>query len=322
MKEFDLIRQHFAKQGIARKDVVLGIGDDCAILQAGEFKQIAVTTDTLVAGVHFPESTSARAIGHKVVAVSLSDLAAMGAEPCWISLAITMPEVDADWVSDFCSGIFELCEYYNVQLVGGDTTQGPLSVTVTAQGMTPEGKFLTRHGAKPGDWLYITGDIGDAACALKAVFGQLTIDENFRSSMQTKLDFPTPRVLAGQLLREYASSCIDVSDGLLSDLDHICKASSVGANVVLDQLPISTQMRDTLGEKEAIELAMTGGDDYELLFTVSEDNKVGMETAMSQSGVAVTCIGQINNAETISTTLNSEPVAIVGQGFQHFSTGN
>ena len=153
MKEFDLIKRYFSEQITKRKDVILGIGDDCAILKSNEFQNIAITTDTLVSGVHFPENTSAKAIGHKAIAVNLSDLAAMGAEPAWVSLAITMPSVDEQWIKEFCEGMFELCEYTNVQLVGGDTTQGPLSVTITAQGLTPEGKYLSRSGAKAGDWI-------------------------------------------------------------------------------------------------------------------------------------------------------------------------
>ena len=175
MKEFELIKRFFSEQAIKRKDVVLGIGDDCAIVTPSERQNIAITTDTLVAGVHFPHETSARAIGHKSIAVNLSDLAAMGAEPSWISLAITMPEIDVDWVKEFCAGVFELCEYYNVQLIGGDTTQGPLSITVTAQGLIPINKHLTRSGAKAGDWIYVTGEIGDAALALKYIFKEVDV---------------------------------------------------------------------------------------------------------------------------------------------------
>ena len=319
MKEFDVIKRFFSEQIVKRKDVSLGIGDDCALLMPPERQHIAVTTDTLVAGVHFPLQTEARAIGHKSVAVSLSDLAAMGAEPSWISLAITLPDTDETWLSEFCAGVFELCEYYNVQLIGGDTTQGPLSITVTAQGLVPFDKHVSRAGAKAGDWLYVTGELGDAALALRHVQGKIIVEDIYKAQIMTKLDYPKPRVLAGQSLREYASSAIDLSDGLISDLEHICKASGVGANVVLDDLPISNILRDTLGPEKAVELALSGGDDYELLFTVSEDNKVGMETALAHSGTAVTCIGQLNGSEKITTTLDSKPVPITTSGFEHFS---
>lgn len=318
MKEFELIKQFFAEQVVRRRDVVIGIGDDCAIVKSAEQQNIAVTTDTLVAGVHFPENTSPRAIGHKSLAVSLSDLAAMGAEPAWISLAITLPSADQTWLEEFCAGVFELCEYFNVQLIGGDTTQGPLSITVTAQGYTPEDKHITRSGAKPGDWLFVTGVVGDAALALQNHFGNIEVAGVFAEQVKAKLDYPKPRLLVGQTLRDYASSALDISDGLLADLQHICDASSVGANLVLEDIPMSKALTETLGEK-AIELALNGGDDYELLFTVSETNKVAMETALGQIGVPFSCIGQINAGDSITTTLNTKPVQINAAGYQHFN---
>jgi len=319
MKEFDLIRRYFSEQSVNRKDVVKGIGDDCAILQLSEQHQLAVTTDTLVAGVHFPVDTCARAIGHKAIAVSLSDLAAMGAEPTWLSLAITLPSIDEAWVKDFCSGVFELCEYFNVQLIGGDTTQGPLSVTVTAQGYTPVNKHLSRDGAHAGDWLYVTGDVGDAALALQVVQGKVNVEEVYKETLQRKLDFPQPRVLVGQVLREYASAAIDISDGLAADLAHICIASNVGVNLILDNLPLSVVMRDSLSLDNAYKLALNGGDDYELLFTVCDDNKVAMETAIANTGVTITCIGQLNSSHKITTLLNGEHTYVDLQGFEHFS---
>ncbi|MEY8200826.1 MAG: thiamine-phosphate kinase [Colwellia sp.] len=319
MKEFELIKHFFTKQAIKRKDVELGIGDDCAVLSPIENQNIVVTTDTLVAGVHFPFETSPRAIGHKAVAVNLSDIAAMGAKPSWLSLAITLPNIDEAWLIEFCEGVFELCEFYNVELIGGDTTQGPLSITITAQGLTPQGSYLSRSGAKSGDWLYVTGDLGDAALALQQITGKVDIEPQFIDIIKNKLDYPKPRVLAGQTLREYASSAIDLSDGLIADLGHICQASNLGANIVLDALPLSTIMRDSLLADDAITLALSGGDDYELLFTVSEDNKVAMETAMSHTGTPVTCIGQLNASQTISTTLNNKSVPINTAGFEHFS---
>jgi thiamine-monophosphate kinase len=320
MKEFELIKHFFTEQTVKRKDVLLGIGDDCAVVDNTDKQNIVVTTDTLVAGVHFPLDTSARAIGHKAVAVNLSDIAAMGAKPSWLSLAITLPEVNNEWLSEFCSGVFDLCEFYNVQLIGGDTTQGPLSITITAQGLVSENKYLSRAGAKAGDWLYVTGDVGDAALALQHINDEITLEPEFVEPIKRKLDFPKPRVLVGQALREYASSAIDISDGIIADLSHICVASNVGANIVLDAVPMSNIMHDSLLFEDAINLALTGGDDYELLFTVSEDNKVGMETSLSTIGVPVTCIGQINASQTISTTLNNKPVPINSKGFEHFSS--
>ena len=242
----------------------------------------------------------------------------MGANPSWLSLALTLPDVNESWLSEFCEGVFELCEFYNVELIGGDTTQGPLSITITAQGLTPLGSYLSRSGAKSGDWLYVTGELGDAAFSLQQISGKVEIEAQFAEAIKNKLDFPKPRVLAGQTLREYASAAIDLSDGLIADLGHICQASNVGANVVLDALPLSTIMRDNLLSEDAINLALSGGDDYELLFTVSEDNKVAMETALSHIGTQVTCIGQINASQTITTTLNNKPTPINTAGFEHF----
>jgi len=319
MKEFELIRRYFTEQVVKRKDVHLGIGDDCAIVTPGERQQIAVTTDTLVAGVHFPLDTSARAIGHKSVAVNLSDLAAMGAEPSWISLAITLPEIDTNWVDEFCAGVFELCEFYNVQLIGGDTTQGPLSITITAQGLIPLNKHISRSGAKAGDWLYVTGEIGGAALALQHIQGKVKVTSQYQEEIQKRLDFPKARVLAGQALREYATAAIDLSDGLLADLGHICNASGVGANIVLDNLPISSALCAALTSENAYDIALQGGDDYELLFSVAEDNRVGMETALANTGNKISCIGQLNGSEKITTTLNNQPINIQVQSYQHFT---
>lgn len=320
MKEFDLIRNYFTEQAVKRKDVTLGIGDDCALLQPAEKQQLVVTTDTLVAGVHFPENTEARAIGYKAIAVNLSDLGAMGAEPAWISLALTLPKVDKQWLAEFCEGVFELCEFYNVQLIGGDTTQGPLSITITAQGFVPADKALLRSGAKAGDWVYVTGRLGDAALGLEHVQGRINIADQLKEPVIKKLNYPKPRVLAGQSLRNYATAAIDLSDGLISDLGHICKASNVGANIVLEHLPTSPEMKATVSQEQAINFALAGGDDYELLFCVAEDKKVGMETSILNTGNVITCIGQLNGTGKITITLNSKPVAINTSGFEHFSS--
>lgn len=319
MREFELIKHYFAQQPVKRKDVLVGIGDDCALVHPPERQQLAITTDTLVAGVHFPVETAPRAIGHKVIAVNLSDLAAMGAEPAWVSMAITLPEIDERWIKEFCAGVFELCEYYNVQLIGGDTTQGPLSITITAQGFTPADKHILRSKAKAGDWLYVTGEIGDAALALQHLQGKVVIDDVFKEHALTKLNFPKPRILAGLTLRDYASAAIDISDGVVADLTHICQASGVGANIIVDKLPISMVMRETLPLEQAYQLALTGGDDYELLFTVAENNKVGLETAMAHAGVAISCIGQLNASGKITMTLAGKPITCNTQGFEHFS---
>lgn len=321
MKEFELIKTYFTEQLVNRRDVIVGIGDDCAVITPPEKQNIAITTDTLIAGVHFPKNTPAKAIGHKAIAVNLSDLAAMGAEPTWISIAISLPDIDQDWIGDFCEGMFALCEFYNVQLIGGDTTQGALSITITAQGVVPPNKQINRSGAKAGDWIYVTGELGDAALALKHYYGDITLKGDALIHAMSRLNEPKPRVLAGKAIREYASAAIDISDGLLADLSHICKASNVGANIVMEDLPISDTLLASLGAEQAMELAMSGGDDYELLLTVSEDNKVGMETTLADMGTKVTCIGQLNGNHKITTTLNNKPTQLNVKGFEHFTNG-
>lgn len=319
MKEFDLIKHYFAKQNLTRKDVTLGIGDDCAIVTPAKDHDIAITTDTLVEGVHFPESTSAKAIGHKSIAVNLSDLAAMGAEPSWISLAITLPNVDEQWVNDFCSAAFELCKIHNVKLIGGDTTQGPLSITVTAQGLVPRGEHVTRTGAQNNDFIYVTGNIGDAALFLLHYYGKVQLSDDVIPHVKKRLDFPTPRISAGKILRQYASAAIDLSDGLSADLAHICKGSAVGADIALDDLPLSDIMLNTLGSEASANLAFSGGDDYELLFCVPQQDRLAIENAMKKSGNKITCIGQINQSSKITTSFNNQTVSIINKGYEHFS---
>jgi thiamine-monophosphate kinase len=243
----------------------------------------------------------------------------MGAEPTWISLAITLPEIDQAWLTQFSAGIFSLCELHNVHLIGGDTTQGPLSITITAQGLVPYNQHLSRSGAKPGDLLYVTGELGDAALALQHIQHKIILSAEQQTKVQQRLDYPNPRVLAGTVLREYASSAIDISDGLLADVSHICQMSNVGVNIELNDLPLSNTMRNAVTSIEASLLALNGGDDYELLFTVNENNQNDMERALALIGCKVTCIGRINASKNITTTSKGCAVKIDTNGFEHFS---
>src|SRR5690554_5408604 len=262
--EFDLIETYFTHRLPQRDDVAVGVGDDGAVMQVPEGSDLVVVTDTMVQGVHFDCDTPARAIGHKVVAVNLSDLSAMGAEPGWISLAITLPEINDDWLTGFAHGLREICDYYNCQLIGGDTTQGPLSVTVTAHGFVPRDKAVRRDGAKPGDWIYVSGTLGDAGLALAARQHRQKLNPDYQRRLTERLYFPSPRVALGQSLRGIASSAIDVSDGLVADLRHILKASHVGARLSVDELPLSLALTESLSAEQSIAFALTSGDDYEL----------------------------------------------------------
>lgn len=320
MKEFELINRFFTGRGITRRDVDLGIGDDCALVTIPEGCQLAVTTDTLVEGVHFFSDISPKALGHRILAVNLSDLAAMGAEPAWISIGLTLPNVDEAWLEQFTEGMHDIAEYYNVQLIGGDTTQGPLTITVCAKGIVPKGKALTRSGAKVGDWLYVTGDLGDAALAIEARKQGWELSDVDRSYAQKKFDYPAPQVAAGQVLRGLANSAIDISDGLLADLNHILAHSGVGATIHADKVPVSDALKNLPDEEVRLMLAMAYGDDYQLLFTVPDSNRVAVEKRLAEYGVTPTCIGQINaNAGDVSLLYKDKPWPFPATGFEHFS---
>jgi thiamine-monophosphate kinase len=320
MKEFELINRFFTGRGITRRDVDLGIGDDCALVTIPDGCQLAVTTDTLVEGVHFFSDISPKALGHRILAVNLSDLAAMGAEPAWISIGLTLPNVDETWLEQFTEGMHDIAEYYNVQLIGGDTTQGPLTITVCAKGIVPKGKALTRSGAKVGDWLYVTGDLGDAALAIEARKQGWELSDADRSYVQKRFDYPAPQVAAGQVLRGLANSAIDISDGLLADLNHILTHSGVGATIHADKVPLSNALKNLPDEEVRLMLAMAYGDDYQLLFTVPDSNRVAVEKRLAEYGVTPTCIGQINaNAGDVSLLYKDKPWPFPATGFEHFS---
>lgn len=316
-REFSLIDNYFKGKGHQRKDVVLGIGDDCALLSVNENTLLAVTTDTLVSGVHFLADMDPRAIGHKAVAVNLSDLAAMGADQAWLSLALTLPDANDKWLAEFAGAVIEVCDYYGVTLVGGDTTRGPLSVTITAQGKIPAGKQLTRSGAKPGDWLYVTGSLGDAGLGLALLQGREEASSDHREYLINRHCYPTPRLLAGQALRGVASSAIDISDGLASDLGHILKASHCGANLFLDKLPLSQALLGTVSLEAAWHYALGAGDDYELLFTVPEAQKGALDTALAHCGVKHSCVGQLRGGEGVSYLNHGQTVDLNVRGYEH-----
>lgn len=317
--EFSIIAQYFSGIGSKRKDVVLGVGDDCALMSLPERRELVVSTDTLVEGVHFLPDMPPLQLGHKVVAVNLSDLAAMGAEPAWLTLALTLREVNTPWLEAFAQGVSEACEYFRVQLVGGDTTRGPCSVSITAMGLVQTGKALRRDSAKPGDWLYVTGNLGDAALGLDLILGNADAAPDSREFLINRHYRPTPRVVAGQSLKGLANAAIDISDGLASDLRHILKASNCDAQVELESLPISDAMRATVGREQAWQYALAGGEDYELCFTVPEQNRGSLETALVHSGVKHTCIGQLRaGSGNVEYLLHGDAHPITVHGYEHF----
>ncbi|QHB17434.1 thiamine-phosphate kinase [Mannheimia pernigra] len=324
MGEFDIIERYFnASQRPARRDVVLAIGDDCAVTSLKLNQQLVITTDTLVCGTHFLPTISAADLAYKCVAVNLSDLASMGAEPAWISLALTLPEINHNWLAEFSEHLFNILDHYNVDLIGGDTTKGHLSLTLTAQGIVPQDKALFRHNAKIGDWIYVSGTLGDSAGGLQLLLNQKTDNVNWNKDesylIQRHLR-PTPRVLLGLTIASIANAAIDISDGLLSDLGHILKRSRCGAVINLDDLPLSESLLNCYSKEKAEQFALSGGEDYELCFTVHNDNKQKLEKALTNIGVNYTCIGQIRSAKEGLTLLrHNEAVRLPAKsGFDHF----
>lgn len=316
--EFDIIRRYFMRQQPHRKDVITGIGDDAALLQVPAGMELVVSMDTLVDGVHFPRGTTAAAIGHKALAVNLSDLAAMGAEPAWVTLSLTLPAADANWLADFSQAFFKLADHYGVQLVGGDTTQGPLSITVQAHGFVPAGKSLRRRGARVGDHIYVSGTLGDAGLALQLA-GEAT-DE-----LQQRLDYPQPRIDAGQLLRGIASAAIDISDGLLADLGHLLEHDQLGAALSIDELPRSAAFAETVKpggadvRSQYYDLPLSAGDDYELCFTVPEALLGQLASVQQQLSCACTRIGIVEQQAGIRCcTSDGKRYAMTAGGYLHF----
>lgn len=319
MQEFELIAQYFEGRGVSRKDVDLSIGDDAAVLNVPENSQLVVTTDTLVQGVHFFSDIDPHALGYRALAVNLSDLAAMGAEPSWISVALTLPTADPKWLAKFSEGMHQIAEYFNVQIIGGDTTQGPLTISICAKGFVPKGKALTRKGANNGDWIFVTGQLGDAGLAIDAKYKKISLDSAQFTAVNKAFDYPSPQLAAGQMLRDKASSCIDISDGLVADLGHICQQSGVGAKLFAEKIPMSDTLSNALPLEQALQYAMGYGDDYQLLFTVPEAQRTTVEMTLKQYGVNATCVGQITaDKGQLSILLNNKPFTLKKNGFEHF----
>ncbi|MGD2055704.1 MAG: thiamine-phosphate kinase [Gammaproteobacteria bacterium] len=318
LNEFEIIRRYFTRQPSRREEVLLGIGDDAAVLRIPAGQDLVVCTDTLVAGVHFPAGTAAAAIGHKALAVNLSDLAAMGADPLAVTLALTLPESDPAWLGEFSRGLLALAGRYHLQLIGGDITRGPLTVTVQAHGLVPAGQALRRQGARPGDRVYVTGTLGDAGLALH-------LGDAATPQLRQRLDYPEPRIAAGRRLRSLASAAIDISDGLLADLEHLLESDRLGANLRLASLPRSQQFetafRDVVPQKQKLyqELPLTAGDDYELCFTVPPDRGPALTQALAGLPCRCTPVGEVTQQPGVRCLREdgSEYRSAAG-GYRHF----
>jgi thiamine-monophosphate kinase len=302
MNEFDLIQHFFLKQKIKRQDVTLGIGDDAALLSLKKGQSLVITTDTMVEGVHFKPHTHPAHLGHKILAVNLSDLAAMGATPAWVTLALTLPEANPAWLEAFGSGFFSLAEQFQVELIGGDLTRGPLSMTVGAYGLVPPGLALRRDTAKPLDKIFVSNTLGDAA------FGLTSANPFFLKKLET----PIPEITLGESLRNTAHACIDVSDGLIADLSHILAKSGVGATIFTHKIPLSEELKKHTDYEKALTLALSGGDDYVLCFTVPPKNAHKISSKCTEIGFIT------ENPEFRILNEDSSTYSPITAGYQHF----
>jgi thiamine-monophosphate kinase len=315
--EFDVIARHFARPA---RNAVLGVGDDCALVRVSNGMDLAVSTDTMVSGTHFFPDVDPETLGHKALAVNLSDMAAMGAMPYWATLALTVPEIDHEWLEAFAKGFYDLADEFEVSLIGGDTTRGPLTLTVTIFGEVPAGAALKRSGARDGHDIWVSGLLGDAALAVAHRNGRLALDDDDYRNAVMRLYEPTPRVKLGQALRGVATAAIDISDGLVGDLGHICALSGLGATVEVPLIPLSAIGARHIASVEGLRAVLAGGDDYELCFTAPTNARESMEDLSEMLDIPLTRIGRMHKGRGVSLQgADGKPLEIELQGFDHFS---
>jgi thiamine-monophosphate kinase len=314
--EFELIERFFTRR-TARRDVLLGVGDDAALLEVPAGRALVAATDTLVEGTHFLPGAPARSIGHNALAVNLSDLAAMGAEPAWALLSLSLPEADAAWLTEFSAGLLGLADEHDVALVGGDTVRGPRVITVEVLGFVDPSLALRRSGARPGDLLYVSGSPGESAAGLEALRRGASFDALDDPLIRRHL-YAEPRIALGRALGGIASAAMDVSDGLLGDLRKLCESSGVGATIELDSLPVSAALQSRCTRSELERFVLFGGDDYELLFTVAPEHAARVDAGLGVS-TQVTRIGRMLERPGVRCTRAGVEVAVDGGGYDHFS---
>lgn len=316
--EFDLIARHFTRP---TPGAVLGVGDDCALLAPTPGMQLAVSSDMLLEGRHFAPQDGPAGIGHKSLAVNLSDLAAMGATPRWATLSIAVPAPDDAWLGAFARGFFRMADAHGIELVGGDTTRGALTISITVIGEVPAGRALRRDGAEVDDDVWISGAVGEAALALAYRQGRLEMSQVDAAKVLPRLYLPTPRVALGIALRDIAHSAIDISDGVCADLGHILDASGVGAELRFEALPVSAVAGTYLHDAVARECVLAGGDDYELCFTAAPAQRESVERAGAASGVAVTRVGRVTaTRELVVLDADDRPLTLTRTGYDHFAS--
>ena len=317
LSEFSLIKRYFTR---ATPGAVLGVGDDAALLNINNGMELAVSTDMLVSGTHFFADADPYLLGHKALAVNISDMAAMGAKPRWATLAISLPGEDEAWLAQFSEGFFALADAHQVELIGGDTTQGPLNLCVTMMGEVPRGEALRRDGARVGDEIWVSGFVGDAALALAHMQGRVSLSEASFAATALALHRPQPRVSLGMALRGIAHSAIDVSDGLLADLGHILERSSVAAELQFDKLPASSHLSPYLAQVLGQRCLLAGGDDYELCFTAPATRHADIEKLAMQLDLPLSCIGKITAGKgCVVRAADGSAISIEGAGYEHFA---
>jgi thiamine-monophosphate kinase len=320
--EFELIRRFFVRADSAARNsnVLLGIGDDAALLEVPSGADLVAAVDTIVAGRHFPEGSDARSIGHRALAVNLSDMAAMGAMPAWATLALTMPSADSAWLEKFAAGFLDLADAHSVALVGGDTTRGPLTVSVQILGFVPHGSALRRGGGGAGDILAVSGTLGDAAAGLAFLQRPPAAKLAPEAAMLIqRFDYPTPRVRLGLAARGIASAAMDLSDGLIGDLPKLAQACGLAAHVCVEALPLSAALRKSVSLGQARDWALAGGDDYELLLAVPANRFMELQGAADQLNLTLTPIGELHAGAGVTWSLNGEDFAPAVSGFDHFA---
>ncbi|MGF6148087.1 Thiamine-monophosphate kinase [Kingella potus] len=318
MNEFDFIRTYLA---VAEQDrsVLLGIGDDAAIIRPHADRDLCISSDMLLAGRHFFANDAPRDMAHKILAVNLSDMAAMGAAPKWVLLSAALPELDKKWLDEFCSRFFAVCREYGVSLIGGDTTKGGLAFNITIIGDVPKGKGLRRGNARVGDDIWLSGQVGVAAAGLQHQLGKTVLPPALAADCRQALLRPIPRVALGQALLDIAHAAQDVSDGLVQDLEHILQASSLGGEIWLERLPVLPGLEEHLTQEMWRQCVLAGGDDYELLFTAAPERRSEIERAAEKSNTPVSRIGRITDTAGLSVLEHGQNVPLAVRGFDHFS---
>jgi thiamine-monophosphate kinase len=319
--EFALIERYFRALGTRRADVTLGVGDDAALLVPPAGHELVAAVDALVDGVHFPHGSPPASIGHRALAVNLSDLAAMGATPAWALLSLTMPSADEGWIAAFAGGFDALARVHEVSLVGGNTTRGPLTVSVQVMGFVPSGQALRRSGGRAGDAVCVTGTPGDAAGGLALEQGRAQASGPDADHLRTRFLYPLPRCATGAALRGIASACIDISDGLAADAGKLAAASGRGVRIDIRSLPLSSPLVAVFGTPRARELALGGGEDYELLFTVPRAHLAALERALPQAEGTWRRIGELTDSPGVFTVDGGVVTQFSHAGYDHFATG-